>query len=196
MYKKVSALLGACFAVLWSSYSSAITVSPQAVLSLAPSAIDVNMGDVVSIDLLLDATPFSGTTMSEIYTGQVRVGYDPAKVDFLGFTEAVSGTTMTLSSGADNFVIQFGDLTFPTANTGRIGTYSFKVRNMAGSAMIDVADANPSGSFGIQSPFAPFTPQVAGTTLNIQPSAVPVPAAAWLMFSGLGLLGVAGRRSS
>jgi hypothetical protein len=198
MCKSIFALFSASVFVLWSSLSSAASVS------LVPSSSAVNTSDTFTVDLVLDARDMYGTTKSETFTGEVLIDYDPTQLDFQGFTEAVPGTTMPLvisttsdttlgplNNGRDKFALTFGNLTFTTPNIGTIGTYTFMAKDMTGAALIDIADNGPLGGFGVQDPFSSFDPQDINTTVNV----IPIPAAAWLMFSGLGMLGFISRRS-
>lgn len=200
MYKNMLSLFSAMVMALCSSYASSSTVS------LNPAMLTVGPNQTFTVDLVLNFDPdpaadgqFSPATGNS-YAGDVIMNYDSNALAFNGFTAdpaQPSGLVITgLSSGTGVYSLRFSQAEFASSTGGNIGSYSFTSKNFTGNTQLMIDDANPSGS---------FVATVSGTLMSFNPSdpfggatisAVPVPAAAWLMFSGLGLLGYVSRRSS
>ena len=176
---KVKGMLTA-FAALLALPVSAATVSLQ------PTVASVGEGATFSVDLVLDATDAPVTSGFD-FKGQgfVTVTFDQTKVAFNSFSfnsPAVQLGAITTGAGS----VAFGVNDSSAAQT--IGTFSFTALAPAGNTIgFTVADSVPVlGSFVNTNPtIVPYTPDFIGGEVNV----VPIPAAAWLMLSGLGVLG-------
>lgn len=177
--------------MFWSAAAYSATVT------LIPSDSIVGQGDAFTIDLMLDANDAPGSHPGE-YQGDILITYDPDFFTFTSFSAAQINTTLPVvtgsASGLNTLTLTFGALQFNSSpDAGLIGTFVFAADvAQLGVSDITVDDANALGSFANQKPVpTSFQPDFFGTTVQI----VPVPAAAWLFASALGLLGWA-RRSS
>jgi len=164
-----------------------------ATVSLIPLATTVAVNELFTIDLFMNADDANGTHPGN-YSGEVIIDFDPALLTFVGFSEAMVSTTGTPvidTTGVKTTVkLGFGTVSFGSSpDEGVIGTYTFRANSTTGAATVGVADGFPLNSFinGADEFFPSFVP----TSVTI----VPVPAAVWLMLSGLGLLGFASRAS-
>lgn len=175
------------------------TTASAASVSLIPSSATVDESGMFTVDLIMDAADVAGLHPGS-FDGNVIIDFDPVLISFAGFA---INTSTTLASGPaidSDGSLQTITLSFSNApDVGVIGTFSFNAIGAIGSMItINVADAGLLG-MGILLSFAntlptnqPFTPTFNAATIEI--AAVPVPAAAWLMLSALGVLGLGTRR--
>jgi hypothetical protein len=163
--------------------------SLAATVSLEPATGFVSEGGQFTVNLYMDASDATGNHPGS-FRGKVLVDFDATLVDYVGF-EYNSPATELGTAVLETDSVQLG---FDTANdVGIIGTFTFDVLGSAGSVIsLELNDALPNlGSFFNTDPIvAKFTP----TTYGAEVSVVPIPAAAWLMLSALGVLGGLSRR--
>ena len=165
-----------------------------ATLQLIPSVAEVNPGETFTVDLYMDAADAPGLHPGA-FQGFVTINFVNQLVRFDGFDY----------TGATEFgggpIVDTGQITLgfdDAQDVGVIGSFTFKARNATAPGEIlnfSLIDAVPVlGSFVNTVPtIQPFTPDISGAGVSV----VPLPAAAWLMLSGLGLLGgMAARRKS
>jgi hypothetical protein len=181
----------------------------SATISLIPtSSTTINISDVVTFDLYLDATD-----LAELLGGGLDVFYDASILtyngdfafdagipnegfNFVGDDCAVTLTANCSGPGEIN-AITFGSFAGLTVGSGYlVGSLSF-TGAAEGISVLSMLDNDlPSGPFTnlFGTPIDPGM-MYAGATVVV--SAVPVPAAVWLFGSGLlGLVGVARRRNA
>lgn len=164
--------------------------SEAASLSLVPSTLQVIEGHGFTIDMVLDARDAPGTHPG-LYGGEIVLDFDPLLLGYDGFTLApgvslftgpvtgTSGSLSTVSFGFDNAV-----------DLGVVATFQFVALGAPGSvAYIGLADADDFfGTFISYVPtYQPFYPDFLGASVTI--NAVPLPASAWLLGAGLGVIG-------
>jgi len=164
--------------------------SLAATVSLDPSTGFVSEGGQFTVNLVMDASDAIGNHPGS-FSGMVLVDFDAALVDYVGF-EYNSPATEFGTAVIETNSVQLG---FNTANdVGIIGTFTFDVLGSAGSIIsLGLDDALPRiGTFFNNDPIAnqKFEPVFSGAEVSV----VPIPAAAWLMLSALGILGGLSRR--
>lgn len=167
------------------------TLGQAATVSLVPSATDVDNGDVLSLDLVLDATGAPGAVPGSFH-GSVILDYDPGLVSFDDFTFNSPASELAIAPVTDGgSTVTLGFEGAP--NVGVIGTFTFNVLGMDGDVLnFGLNDADDFfGSFANTLPtIQPVFPDFNGASVNV----VPIPAAAWLFLSALGLAGTVARR--
>lgn len=160
-----------------------------AVYFATPTTQNVTLGNTVSFDVMVDfrdAATVGGlfaVTFDAARLGNGQFAYDAAFAYTFGTTTGTSPTTDLTSIGFDGAF----------SGNARLGTVSFTAIG-AGTAMIGTA-AYPDSSYQFLNESGSSLLTVnydSAATVNI--SAVPAPAALWLMASGLGALGVGLRR--
>jgi hypothetical protein len=168
------------------------STSFSASLQLEPQSLQVERGSTLVIDLLMNAP-------DEIVTGtNASTGGIGGSV-IMSFTPGVTLTAFDLVAPAAPAAPPIGSPpgteAFETAPyVGLIGRYTFSVaQNAPNSILFTVADSDDFfGSFvNIFGTNQSFMPLPGSATVQV----IPVPAAAWLMLSALGMLGLRVRRS-
>ncbi len=159
--------------------------------SVVPS---VGQNSPFSIDLWMDfsADPTLG--------GGVALTYNPSLVDFQSFNWNLvfptdPGFSSWMQTAPDTVEVAFGNFA-GLSGPAVVGTFDFLSLSVDGLAHFDLGLA--AGAFGPFVSAATYSPypviDVTGTSANI--SAVPLPAAAWLLLSGLGMMVFTARRKA
>ena len=165
---------------LWATTSQAATVS------LSPLNQNVVIGDSISLQLNMDFS--DGPTIG----GGIDIFYDSSRLSFASFTFSPSlGDDVGLQRQPDVLTNTLNGLAFGNFNglsgPSMVGTLTFNTIGM-GTALFTMADnVLPAGGFFSSATFAPQTVTYQGTSVNI--TAVPIPAALWLMLSGMASFG-------
>ena len=165
----------------------------KAVTFRPPSSATVAENGAFTVDLLLDATDAPGDHPG-LFGGSIVLSFDPTLLAYGGFAlaEGVSYFSSPVTGTANgNQTVTLG---FENAgDVGAVGTFSFTAIGSAGSiATLGIADSDQFfGTFVSQVPTnQPFYPEFIGASVEI----VPLPGAAWLLVTALGIAGVRTRR--
>jgi hypothetical protein len=169
-------------------------VVSAAQVALLPATAGPATGAAFSIEVFLDAADAPGSRPG-LFGGEIIIDFDPALLTWTGFTPQgpvtlFSGPEVGSAGGRQTITLGFEN----APELGVIGSFQFIATGAAGSlATIGLDDAKQFfGSFISYVPTQqPFYPLFHGANLTI----VPVPAAAWLLGSALGLLACWRRQS-
>lgn len=189
MYSRLIYLFGAVLIALWGQAvgASTVTLNPQ-VPTVAPNGS-------FSIDLFLDAStddvdgPHPG-----IFSGAVKIDYDPNMLIFDTSSTTLMEQGRGVSGDRETITFVFEDFSFgANPDRGLVGTFTFQARAELNSATVGIMDGDPLRSFSNDAMPGPneFFPTFTGASVQV----IPLPAAAWLFLSGLGALGLFGRKS-
>jgi hypothetical protein len=181
MYKKLSTMFGALALLgLTAGQAAAVTVTATPGSNIVPA--DTATALSISIDGNFDVATTGGTFLVSWDAGLTLDTFTIAAPPWDFFFTTV---------GTNSLQIRVGDLSFtPTTGPRAIATLNFTALLPQGStATISMAD---DGNGWADFPGAPLPVDYVGASVT---APVPVPAAAWLMLSGLlGLVGVARRK--
>ncbi len=177
MNKITGGLLGLML-LFWAGIAAASSIS------FNPVTTNVGIGDIVEVEVVID---FTDTNLS---IGAVDIFFDPTVLAYNDFTFAMSldpgfafGPNLE-SPGVLN-QLAMGDVGGLSA-AGVLGTLSFTALAAGESALTMAINTGSSpGTFWTTS-YQKIFPELGSASVTV----VPVPAAAWLMLSGLGLLGL------
>jgi len=173
---------------------SSIGAQAAASLSLIASNPTVTAGSQATFELWMDFTgdPTLGGGVDVVFDNFIngnQLSFNSYTPEALGDPDLINNAP-TVSTSSDRLeAITFGDVVNGMEGPALVGTLVFDAL-VAGDytlSLIDSVDA--AGFFSISG--TPQSPAYTSASLTVTPSAVPLPAAAWLMLSGL--LGIAYR---
>ncbi len=171
----------------------ALGTANAASISLTPSSVDAAAGDIISMDVIMD--------FSDVVTigGGFDISFDTSVLSFVSWDANPVGDPgfARLPDVLDGLLsgIAVGDFNAGITGIQNLGTVTFEV--VAGATR-GINTVMPGDTSSVAGPFVDFnTFQVVPVTYNgaqVNVGAVPVPAAVWLMFGGLGALFGFGRK--
>ena len=161
-----------------------------ATVQLVPTVAEIEQGEQFTVDLVLSAADAPGNHPGA-FQGFVTVGFSESLAQYNNFVFSSPAELFGPAPVGDAGQVTFG---FDKAlDVGVIGTFTFTATGSAGDVIsLSVADLFPSvGTFANTQPtITPFTPEFVGADVSV----VPIPAAVWLMLSGLAVIGGIARR--
>ncbi len=154
-------------------------------VSLSPASQTVAPSTTVSFDVNLD---FTGTP---VISGWFNLSYDTSILDLISFSygsNTFGVSTLAVNTSTDGLVQGIG-FAGSVSGAGTLGTVTFNTTGL-GTANLNTAAVSGfyNGSSYVATTYGGALVEVA------EISEVPVPAAAWLMGSGLAALGLGFRR--
>lgn len=158
-------------------------------ISLSPASQNAVVGDTLSYQV--------NVNFSDVATdgGSFRISYDSGLLGSASFSYAALSSPIIGSWGyvtSPGLIESVGFDANAFQGSAVLGTLSFTVLG-AGNTTVTLSDMlNPSLRFLDSDQWDPITVNYSGATANL--TAVPVPAALWLMASGLSALGLGMRR--
>ena len=155
-------------------------------VSLTPlSSQPVTLGSLISFDVMLDFGD------APVTSGDFNLTYDTTRLAFSGFnygSNTFGVSTFNINPSSPDGEVQGIGFVGSISGSGILGTVTFLTEGL-GMADLSPVAASPPGFFNGSSP---VVPDYFGNSAQI--SAVPVPAAVWLMASGLlGMVGLSRR---
>ncbi|MBT8441325.1 MAG: VPLPA-CTERM sorting domain-containing protein [Gammaproteobacteria bacterium] len=190
MIKRVATCLSALIVLFFAVPALSASVS------LVPESLTVQEGSQFTVELQISAGDAPGSQPGAI-GGMIYVDFDPALVTYDGFAINSPATLPQATPPNPNSVVP-GRVAvwFEDAHSvSTIGLFTFTVIGSAPDVVtFDIKDQDDFfGTFVNTVPSEQsFVPTFNDATVTIAP--IPVPAAAWLMASALGLLGFRARR--
>jgi len=175
------------------------TVSHAATITFDSTSVTGGLNDIISIDLLMDFT--DDATLG----GGMDIFFNDAVLSFLSFdfgsTSLVLDPALTRLPDSDVLPGKLEGMAFGNfgglSGPGVVGTLTFQAIAVGNSAltMAVTTEALKGGDFISDNTFGPQIVGFGSANVTINTSVVPVPAAVWLLGSGLiGLAGVATKR--
>ncbi len=202
------------FGLMAFNAQAAIVIPPQ--LWLVPNNTSINVGDVLTFDMYVDASSVGGILAggldlfynSSMLTYNGDFAFDPGfpTDPFLSLTGDDCATSPTPNCAGPGEIngIAFGDFGgLAAAGTTLIGSLSFTGASPGISSLTMADNDLPAGPWyntagNLLSTLAPagtYAMAYGISNVTVSPTVIPVPAAVWLFGSGmLGLAGVARRR--